>query len=80
MSEHNDEVKHNWFIRWKHTLAGRICWTVLDFVIVYIFASLAIDSGRLLEWAIVILFTIDGVYNLARLIGKVINGNKGAAA
>jgi hypothetical protein len=73
-------VKHNWFIQWKHTAVGRICWFVLDVVIVYIFGSFAVDSGRLLEWGIVILFTIDGVYNLVRLIGKLIKNDKSAAA
>jgi hypothetical protein len=61
-------------------MAGRICWMVLDFIIVYIFATVAVDSGRLLAWALVILFAIDGVYNLIRLIGKLINGNKTTAA
>jgi hypothetical protein len=81
VSEHNDPVKHNWFIRWKHTAVGRLCWLVLDIVIVYIFGSMAVDSGRLLEWGVAILFAIDAVYNLVRLIGKLIkNGNKEAAA
>jgi hypothetical protein len=80
LSDTNEDIRHNWFIRWKHTAVGRIFWFVLDALVVFIFASLAIDSGRLLEWAIVILFTIDGAYNLARLIGKIMHGNKGAAA
>jgi hypothetical protein len=62
-------------MRWKHTAAGRIIWAILDFVIVYIFVSLAINSGSLWQWGVAILFTIDGVYELIRFVGKLIHGN-----
>jgi hypothetical protein len=62
-------------MRWKHTAHGRLIWAVLDFVIAYIFASLAINSGSIWQWGIAILFTIDGVYELVRFIGKLIHGN-----
>jgi hypothetical protein len=74
-SEQSEKYKpedHNWFIRWKHTWSGRIAWTVLDLAIAYVFASLAIDSGTLWQWGIAIFFAIDGLYNFARLVGKVI--------
>jgi hypothetical protein len=71
-SEHNE---HNWFIRWKHTWSGRIAWTVLGLTIAYVFASLAINNGALWQWGIAIFFAIDGLYNFARLIGKIVRRN-----
>jgi hypothetical protein len=68
--------EHNGFVRWKHTWIGRAVWTIVDLVIAYIFASLAVDSGSLWQWGLVVLFLIDGLYNVARLIGLLINGRK----
>jgi hypothetical protein len=68
------QPEHNWFIRWKHTWSGRIAWTVLDFAIAYVFASLAIDSGTLWQWGVAIFFAIDGAYNLCRFIIMLIRG------
>ena len=68
--------EHTAFMRWKHTATGRAVWTVLDLAITYIFASLAINSGTLWQWGVAILFLTDGVYNLIRLIGNVIHGNR----
>ncbi len=64
----------NAFMRWKHTWSGRLAWTVLDLAIVYTFASLAIDSGVLWQWGVVVLFLIDGLYNFVRFAGKFVDG------
>ena len=75
-TEDSSQPEQNWFLRWKHTWSGRMVWSVLDLVIVYIFGSLAINSGSLWQWGVAALFLIDGVYNLVRLIGILLNGNR----
>lgn len=71
--EKPNEPDHNAFERWRHSYSGRAAWVVLTLAIAYVFGSMAIDSGSLWQWGLAALFTIDGLYSLFRLIGK-ING------
>jgi hypothetical protein len=69
----SEQNEHNAFVRWKHTKIGRLTWAIVTAVIAYIFASLAIDSGSLWQWAVAILFAIDALYNLVQLLRKLIH-------
>ena len=69
------EHEHTAFIRWRHTRIGRICWAVLAGIIAYVFASLAVDSGTLWQWALAVVFIVDALYNLGQFIRTVIHGN-----
>ncbi len=46
----------NKLFAWQETKVGLAIIAVLDFFISYIFASLAIDTGSLVQWFIAIVF------------------------
>jgi hypothetical protein len=75
-TEDHSRPEHTWFVRWKHTWSGRVVWTIVDLAIVYAFGSLAVNSGSLWQWGVAALFLIDGLYNLIRLIGLLINAKR----
>jgi len=72
------EPNHNAFEKWRHSYSGRVAWVVLTLAIAYVFGSKAIDSGALWQWGVAILFAIDGLWSIFRLIRK-IYGRKGKA-
>ena len=63
-------------MRFKYTWYGRLTWAMLDFVIAYIFGSLAVDSGSLWQWGIAVLFLVDGIYNFVQFLRKVASGRQ----
>lgn len=74
----NEKGEHNAFVRWKHTKIGRLTWTILAGAIAYVFGSMAIDSGSLMQWGLAILFLGDALYNLGQLIRKLVSRDNSA--
>lgn len=54
-------------LKWYQTKQGYAGLALLEFAAVYIFASLAIDSGSLLQWVIAIALLVAAVQNLGKL-------------
>lgn len=53
--------------RWHKTKVGLISFAILELVICYAFASLAIDRGNLLYYGLVLLFLVGALQNILRL-------------
>jgi hypothetical protein len=58
--------------RWHQTKAGLIVFGLIELGVAYVFASWAIDSGRLLAYFLAIVLLIGGLQNLIKLIVKVV--------
>jgi hypothetical protein len=58
--------------RWHQTKAGLIVFGLIELGLAYVFASWAIDSGRLLAYFLAIVLLIGGLQNLVKLIVKVV--------
>jgi hypothetical protein len=58
--------------RWHQTKAGLIVFGLIELGVAYVFASWAIDSGRLLAYFLAIVLLIGGLQNLVKLIVKVV--------
>lgn len=54
------------FEKWHQTKQGLIIFTGLEAGLAYLFASLAIDSGSLIEWVLAIVFAIGAVQNAVK--------------
>lgn len=56
------------FDKWHKTRNGYIVVGVVELGLAYLFASLAIDSGRLLQWALSFLFLFGGAQNIVKSV------------
>ena len=54
---------------WHQTRTGLLLFGVVELSIAYLFASLAIDSGSLWQYALTLLFFVGGLRNIV-LIGR----------
>lgn len=54
-------------LKWYRTKQGYAGLALLEFVLVYLFASLAINSGSLLQWFLTFALLIAGVQNIGKL-------------
>jgi hypothetical protein len=52
---------------WHKTKLGHLTFGITELLLAYLFASLAIDSGRLIEYAITIVLFIGAVQNFVRI-------------
>lgn len=56
---------------WQESKVGLAVISVLDLFISYIFASLAVDTGSLLQYAIAVVFMALAVGHFVKLIRKI---------
>jgi hypothetical protein len=54
-------------LKWYQTKQGYALLALLEFVAAYLLASLAIDSGSLLQWVVTIALLVAAVQNLGKL-------------
>lgn len=53
---------------WHNTKQGLVAFALVEVVLAYVFVSLAIDSGSLLQWVLAIILGIGVVQNIVRLL------------
>lgn len=58
-------------IQWYQTKQGYALLALIMFAAAYVFASLAIDSGSLLQWTLAIVLLVTGVQNVGKLVWAV---------
>jgi hypothetical protein len=54
--------------RWHKTKLGNLFFALFELTVAYLFASLAIDSGSLWQYAVAILLFIGAIQNLVKAI------------
>jgi uncharacterized membrane protein HdeD (DUF308 family) len=54
--------------QWTRSKGGMACLALIELVLAYIFASLAIDSGSLLDWLLAVLLLFAGLANIYRAV------------
>lgn len=54
--------------KWHKTRVGHLVFGLVELGLAYLFASLAINSGNLWQWALAIIFVVGFFQNLVRLI------------
>ena len=62
--------------KWHRTTGGYLLFALVEFIISYLFISLAIDKGNLLYYLLSLLFLVGALQNLFRLIGGLTRGRK----
>jgi hypothetical protein len=62
--------------KWHKTKRGLSVFTLIELVITYGFASLAIDRGNPLWYLLTLLFLVGSLQNLFKLIGRMFNGRR----
>ncbi len=55
------------FEKWHKTRAGHLVLALAELALAYAFASLAINSGSLWQWALVLLLVVGFLRNFIRL-------------
>lgn len=60
--------------RWHKTKPGYLVFGLIELAIAYGFASLAIDRGNFVWYALAIFFLVGTLQNLVKLIGMFIHG------
>lgn len=58
--------------KFHKTILGYTLFMVVELALTYAFASLAIDTGNLLWYALTLLFLVGSLQNIVQLIGKII--------
>lgn len=58
--------------KWHKTRLGHLVFGLVELGLAYLFASLAIDSGSLWQWALAIIFAVGFLNNSIRLIRKLV--------
>lgn len=53
--------------KWHRTRPGHLVFGFIELVVAYGFASWAIDSGQLWQYAVAILFLFGGIQNLVKI-------------
>jgi hypothetical protein len=61
---------------WHKTKTGLLVFALLELLIAYGFASLAIDRGNLWWYLLTLIFLVGSLQNLFRLMGKLIHAKK----
>ena len=57
---------------WHQTRSGLLIFALVELGLAYVFVSLAIDRGSLLDYAVAIVLLIGGVHNIIKLILKMV--------
>lgn len=71
MSESTNKPKTNALFAWQETKMGLGVIAFLDFFLAYIFVSLAIDTGSLIQYFIALVFFALAVGHAVKLFKKV---------
>jgi hypothetical protein len=53
--------------KWHKTKQGHLVFGLVELLLAYTFASLAIDSGALLEYAVTIIFFVGSIQNFVKV-------------
>jgi hypothetical protein len=62
--------------KWHKTRQGHLIFGLVEMGLAYLFASLSIDSGSLLEYAITIILFAGAIANFVRVFRQPNNGHK----
>jgi len=62
--------------KWHKTKSGLLVFFLVELLIAYGFASLAIDRGNLWYYLLTLVFLVDSLQNLFKLIGKILPHDK----
>ena len=62
--------------KFHKTKPGYLVFGLVELGLAYLFASLAINSGSLWQWALALIFLVGTLQNLVKLIGKFIHGKE----
>ncbi len=65
---------------WHRTRWGRLTFAVIELAVAYVFASLAIDSGSLLQYAVAALALIGSLQNFVKFLWNLVHDDKTAKA
>ena len=58
------------------TKTGLAVFGILELVLLYVFGSLALDSGSLLQWAVTLLLLIGVLQNFGRLLWSIVHDRR----
>lgn len=61
---------------WHQTLTGYVVFAIVELLLGYLFASLAIDSGSYWYYGLALVFGLGGIRNLVRAAGLLYNRKK----
>jgi hypothetical protein len=61
---------------WHKTKSGLLAFGLLELIIAYGFASLAIDRGNLFWYLLTLIFLVGALQNLFKLMGSLIHGKR----
>ena len=67
----NQKAQQNKLFAWQETKTGLVFIVLFDLLAAYIFASLAIDSGRFSEYTIAIIFLVLAIVQAVKFFKKV---------
>jgi hypothetical protein len=62
--------------KWHKTRNGFLIFALVELSLAYIFISLAINSGSLWQYIVLLFLTIGVIQNLAKLIGTFVHDNR----
>ena len=62
--------------KWHQTKLGLLVFGIVELAVAYGWASLAIDRGNFLCYALALVFFIGALQNFFKLIGKLIHGGQ----
>jgi hypothetical protein len=62
--------------KWHQTKIGLLVFGLIELVIAYGLASLAIDRGNFLWYLLALIFLVGALQNIFKLIGKLVNGKR----
>lgn len=62
--------------KWHKSRQGHLIFGIVELVLAYGFASWAVDSGSLWQYALAFIFLFGGLRNLFRIFGNSNNGHK----
>jgi hypothetical protein len=65
-------VSHNSLLAWQETKVGLVFIVLFDLFLTYIIASLAIDSGSLLQYFAALVFLALAIGQAVKLVKKVV--------
>ncbi|HVC36704.1 MAG TPA: hypothetical protein VNE40_04680 [Candidatus Dormibacteraeota bacterium] len=62
--------------KWHRQKRGLAVFGLLELILAYGSASLAIDRGNLLWYVLTVILLVGGITNFGKLVGKIIDGYK----
>lgn len=62
--------------KFRKTRTGYVVFGLIEPALAYLFGSLAVNSGSLLQWALAVVLLLGFMQNFVRLIWKFVHGGK----